>query len=88
MSQEQEQAETREQIRKLRESYARLQAICGPRGISKETTQEYEKKIKTLLEKLILGPPNILNPMSAGRGRQTTATTMEVMENDKRKKQT
>lgn len=74
---EQETTSLKEEIAALRKSYARLQAICGPRGISKETTQDYEKRIKTLLEKLILGPPITLNPMSASRGRQTTATTME-----------
>jgi len=54
---EQETTNIKEEIAALRKSYARLQAICGPRGINKETTQDYEKRIKALLEKLILQCP-------------------------------
>jgi 3-deoxy-D-arabino-heptulosonate 7-phosphate (DAHP) synthase len=49
---EAEQAETKAKIAALRESYARLRAICGPQGISRETKAEYADKIAQLQTQL------------------------------------
>lgn len=70
----QSETELKAEVAGLRGSYARLLAICGPRAISKETTQEYEKRIRALLARITL------NTMSAGGGRQTTTTTTEETE--------
>lgn len=44
--------EIREQIAELREKYAKLVAICGRQGISKETIFEYADQIRKLQTQL------------------------------------
>ena len=44
--------EISEKIFELRKRYAKLKAICGPRGVSEETIIEYAKIIKKLQEEL------------------------------------
>lgn len=63
-------AETREKIAEIRKRFEILRAICGPRGISRETIQEYGIRIKQLEAEL------------ASRGRQTTANTTEEDQNE------
>lgn len=47
-----EQTETKQKIAELRQRYARLKAICGPQGISRETIADYTREIQQLQTKL------------------------------------